>query len=322
MPFGKMVQNLGQTFRREPHRSVRFGVIASVSVTAFIGVAWGTPWPGGRSAPAFVEYAPLTVVRADTDGFIEEVLIEEGQVVEKGDHLVTLQNDELVSECQQLELEILQSDARRRVYVKQDEIASSQIETKQIEALQKRLAERSRQREQLIVKAPMSGRIAGRNLDELRGSFIKEGTEIFTIGNESTKEVQLSIAQEDMDAFQANLKQSVLVVLPGHATLVGKVDRLQPRASVEPGSDALAAPNGGLLPVRVSEAEDDGETVYELIEPRFTGYVSLPQEESNAISPGRRCLATLAESDRSFGQGLYDVTSRWIAQAAEQTGLR
>jgi hypothetical protein len=184
------------------------------------------------------------------------------------------------------------------------------------------LVERSRQRDHLMLTAPSSGRVAGRNLHELPGLFMKEGTELFTIGLEEAKELQLSIAQADIDAFQANLNAAVHIRLPGHDVIIGKVDRLQPKASIEPGSDSLVAPNGGLLPVRVRESKDDDKNVYELIEPCFTGYVSLPKDAARSIPTGRRGLATLADSDRSFGRGLYDVTSHWIAQVAEQTGLR
>ena len=125
-----------------------------------------------------------------------------------------------------------------------------------------------------------------------------------------------------MDAFQANLNTAVHIRLPGRDVIIGNVDRLQPKASIEPGSDSLVAPNGGLLPVRIRESADDNKNVFELIEPRFTGYVSLPKDTARSVPAGRRGLATLSNSDRSFGQGLYDITSHWIAQAAEQTGLR
>lgn len=322
VPLARLGQQLAQTFAGEPQRMVRCGAVTAACVIALVGLAWGAPWPGGRSAPAFVEYAPLTVIRANTDGFVATVFVKEGQLVQQGDRLLLLENDELIAECLQLEFEIKQSHAKRRVYIQKDKIASAQIELKQIEALQQRLDERSRQRDHLMLTAPSSGLVAGRNLHELPGLFMKEGTELFTIGLEEAKEIQLSIAQADIGAFHANLNAAVHIRLPGHDVIIGKVDRLQPKASIEPGSDSLVAPNGGLLPVRVRESKDDDKNIYELIEPCFTGYVSLPKDAARSIPTGRRGLATLADSDRSFGRGLYDVTSHWIAQVAEQTGLR
>ena len=80
----------------EQPRRLRFlaatGAIGSVLTVALVCV----PWPCAYRAPAMVEYAPLAIVRAASDGFVREVQVEIGQKVERGQVLVALENEQLL----------------------------------------------------------------------------------------------------------------------------------------------------------------------------------------------------------------------------------
>ena len=69
----------------------------SFSLTAVMAAAFlhFCPSPTVISAPVVIDYEPMSVVRAQTAGFAETIHVENGDYVEPGQLLVTLENREL-----------------------------------------------------------------------------------------------------------------------------------------------------------------------------------------------------------------------------------
>ena len=123
-------------------RSGRFSCLGGVIATGLLGLAWGVPIPddsvphdadihanesiedglsygrdcrgrivggtflatrpGRVDAPAVVEYAPLTVIRAATPGFVPQIQVASGQQVKAGQGIAVLQNKELEADLSDL----------------------------------------------------------------------------------------------------------------------------------------------------------------------------------------------------------------------------
>jgi putative peptide zinc metalloprotease protein len=113
-------------FRREPGerpqglRCALFG-LALTGITA--AVLLYVPWPGCVTAPAIVHYAPETIVRAGSDGFVREVRACGGKTVEPGQILVVMSNPELVKEIAELELDLRKSRLEHRILLRNNEMA-------------------------------------------------------------------------------------------------------------------------------------------------------------------------------------------------------
>ena len=136
------------------------------------------PWPGTVQAPAVVQYTPKTVVRAISPGFVSEVCIHDGQIVENGDKLFVLRNEQLEQQLADLKLAIKQSEIKRRMLRQKVELAASQAESKNREALQKRLHEKNDEVSNLTIHASADGKIIGRSLDSLLGTYVSRGTDL------------------------------------------------------------------------------------------------------------------------------------------------
>ena len=67
--------------------------------------------------------------------------------------MLTLRNEELQIACRDLELAREASERKQLVYLQKKEIASAQIEQENRRALDKRLAEKRRQLDALVVRA-------------------------------------------------------------------------------------------------------------------------------------------------------------------------
>ena len=341
LPVFKLLQSLTRQFRFEPAKGVRCGLIFSCLIFTVGSVLWFAPWPGGRTVPALVEFAPPTHVRAGVDGFVQTLHVKDGQFVHTGDKLVEMTNYEIETACTELEIEIEQTIARRRLWTQKRELGQAQTETNNLLALQKQLAEKDALRNRLTLYATVSGRISARRLSDLHGTHITEGQEILVIGDESIKELRLSIPQDDIDAFRAVLQPpagsqaslserppeisrsgNVSIRIAGLPTTSGRLDRLNPRASTEPPHEALCATNNGWIPVRPVEKNETGESGLEFLEPRFTGFVRLNENTASLLPTGRTAMVTLGHDDRRLATGLYEVASRWIRDTSVEIGLQ
>ncbi len=266
-----------------------------------------TPWPGVIRAPAVVDYDPLAVVRARSDGFVREICVNSGQFVEAGQVIARLENSELLVELQDIDLEIEQTSLKSRVLKQREELAAFQAEEKKLETLRKQQQEKSAEVSQLLVRAPIRGTVILRDPDALLGTYAASGAEIVSIGDEQSKELRLSIRQEDVDTYLAAVGESVSARLPGVSRLTCSLTRVPPQASVEPPHRSLCAPYGGPLEVRAKESteSDNPEDKYELIRPGFTGIVELPTEYGAHLHAGQRGVVWLARGSESIAEHLW-----------------
>ena len=176
-------------FGRPGEQPCRVHFLATAGTATAVGAAilGLVPWPGARHAPAVVEYAPHTVVRADSAGFVREIHVQSSQQVRQGQLLVVLENRELSRELADLEFAIRQSEIRGRQHEQQGELAAEQAEQERREALRSQLAEKRARHEQLAVRAPRRGKIVCRDLAALRDTYLKAGDAIASIGTNVTR---------------------------------------------------------------------------------------------------------------------------------------
>lgn len=295
---------------------LRFAAIAGTAATLCTALVVAVPWPAGRQAPAIVEYEPLTVIRAGSAGFVKDLRADSGQYVKKGDVLAVLTNDQLQFELADLVSEIKQSEVHCRIFNQAQKTAAYQAEMQYLDSLKRKLQEKQAQVGQLTVRATTSGKIMGRALSWLEGTYVEEGATIAFLGNEGQKELRLSVSQEDLDAFHALLDRPVKVQLSHRSPFRSMLVKMEPRAQLTPPHPALSASMGGPLAVRRSGWNADQSpgqrAAYELLAPRFTGIVRLSEAQSLALHAGQLATVTARSYDRSIGSHLYQLISRWI----------
>jgi hypothetical protein len=198
------------------------------------------------------------------------------------------------------------------VYQQQGELAKAQAEEERLRTLESRVTEKESQVAHLVVRAPCCGKVIGRNLPALHGRYLERGSDLVAIGNEAAKEVRLSIAQQDIDAFRGHLDVPLRAYLPGYTVLQAPLAKIEPRASTLPLDVSLCAPCGGTLPVRCrSDATDQTEHgKFELLAPRFTGIMLLGAAESEHVRAGQRAVVAVHPYE-SVGGHLYHKLLKW-----------
>ncbi len=313
LPLANGVSLLYQHFTRRPVICLRWALAFSLCVGSGLFVWNIPPWPGARRAEGIIEYAPLSVVRSEVAGFVEEVFVEDGQLVKRGDILIRLRNEELETECEDLKLTIRQSLIKRSKQLHEGEIAEAQVEQKAREGLQQRLAELENRRERLLVRAPIAGRVMARELPRFKSTYLKEGTAILEIGEPLQKEVQIAISQPDIETYRNHLGQTVEIRLRAGGVLTGELIKLAPRATQTPPHPALCVPAGGPLAVKAdtSDSQSDPHS-YQLIEPRLTGTVKLSDQRQPPHEAGQLGVLALREETDTLGRTLRTRLTVWL----------
>jgi hypothetical protein len=271
------------------------------------------PWPGAVVIPAVIHYAPETIVRTESDGFVAALRVHSGQSVVPGDVLAILVNQELAHEVSDLEVAVAVAQLQRRAYVGQGESAKAQVEREKLRVLEQRLTEKREQLSRMIVRAPCAGQVVGRNLASLCGTYLSHGSALVAIVDESAKEVCLSIAQSDFEAVRERIGQPLQVHVPSVGILKAPLTNIEPRASKLPPDPALCAAYGGPLPVREHGASPQASDSrhYELLTPRFTGVLALDAGQSRAVYAGQRAAVAL-HADQSLGAHLVARAADWV----------
>ncbi len=196
--------------------------------------------PAAIRAHGIVEYAPLVVVRAGAAGFVEELLVTDGEWIAEGQDIARLSNDELRIRLRDVELEIQQSQARLRLHRQAEEHAKEQAETAKLNALKRKRDEISEQSDALVVKAPSAGRVVARDLDSLVGRYLAKGDVVAILGDSRAKEVIVAVPEFDVEAALRQQTGTVTVrvddiaVAPFQAVLT----------SVDPLRDGVSATRG------------------------------------------------------------------------------
>ena len=296
---------------------VRFALAVSLIAGCILASSY-LPWPGGLVAPGVVEFASLQAVRAESSGFVDQILVTPGDTVSKGQPLFVLRDAEATQKLRDIELEIQQSMIRSDVHLEDGETTKYLAELRNRSGLDERREELRLRVERLIVRAPIDGQILGQEFHNLEGEYIELGQELLAIADENDKEILISIPQADVAFLKKQLTKPVRVrVAGGYKTCQSaKLTEIQPKATSQLPHAALSSLVGGPLTVKAVSDESAGQQL-ELVEPRFTAKVSLPRSDSLSLYSGQRTKVRIARVGETIGQHLYNASRDWIIKKSK-----
>lgn len=106
VPAWKAIQSASRLMESNPTRLLRGGIVAILFLAVTCGILFGLPAPFASTAPGTVELHEGCRIRSSVDGFVTSVLVQDGQIVNEGDLLMTLRNDELSTQLKDIEIQI------------------------------------------------------------------------------------------------------------------------------------------------------------------------------------------------------------------------
>lgn len=292
-----------------------FGSVSAVAVITLLGV----PAPSVITAPLVVEYEDLSIVRNESSGFVESIAIERDQMVDKGDLLLVLRNQELTTRQISIELKLREARIRANAQQTTGSIGALQIEMESVGALEKQLVELTELKKGLEIRAPIAGRVIVENLDSLTGSFVESGTELLSIGNESHKGAIVLISQDDVRHLSKITNRPVDVRIWGRAAVEEAVlTSVDPRGQHDLPHFAFAGMYGGPLNVASrSQLEDSSEATEDnlmLIDSRVKARLLFDPSTSQRLQSGQTGIVHLRGRSEKLGGYLVNQFRRWIGR--------
>ncbi len=319
MPIYQQTKLLFGPMAKHPVSPVRVGISGLVLMTMCASLFWVLKAPATKSAPAIVQFANETMIRAKADGFVSEILVADGAPVQQGQPLLTLANPQLENEVFELERLANEAKIQYRIYTKQHELSLAMAELKKHEELNEQLNEKRGEADGLRILAPFDGFVFQRGLEHQIGNFAKRGDPLLSIAQRQTKEVVVSIDQRDLESIKGNEGEFLRVALPGLNVFASKLVRVEPKASETPTHPSLCAHAGGPLDVRPASAasEQSDQPKFELLSPRFNVVLELESETSKELSSGQRGRAFFSTCEQSLGSYFYLAASDWLESKIE-----
>jgi RND family efflux transporter MFP subunit len=171
-----------------------------------------------------------TKISAEIQGKINEVLVDIGSVVHKGQSLVQLDNSLLKLQLQSIEVQIegLEADVNRyTILAKADAIQGVQLE-KSVLGLKTAKVQKATLVEQInktTIKAPFNGVVTSKLSEE--GAFAAPGVPLLQITDITNLKFTVNVPENELIKFKLNQNYSLKVdayseiILTGKATMIG-----------------------------------------------------------------------------------------------------
>ena len=247
-------------------------------------------------ASGLICFSELDRVRVKCPGFVEEILVKDGQHVEKGDVLFRLSNPEEEARAAQLLTEARRSESLALKFGRERRMELQAREAARAKGFRTQVAEARDYVSTLQVRSARGGEVIGFRLDDLLGSFQKSGAELVAIGSEESTEIVAAIPQSQVSKVSLERGAPVDIYLPGrNLALRGSIVSYEQSATQTVRQPALTATGGGPLAARVRSGHQSGEDnlrdrpkTEELVEPVV--YVVVKPENAPHLFEGEPCF--------------------------------
>ena len=325
LPLFKNLQQIVKTASSQKIKWRRFSFCLAVIGVGVTSIFFWIQAPALTRAPVIVQFQDEHVLRAATDGFVSDIRVRNGQWVKQGEPLIVLTNPQLDLELEDLTLAAETARITARIHQQKKQLSLYQAEKNRLLTIGSQIEEIQGQIAQQTLRAPIDGVVYQRGLKNLKESFVHQGDPILRIANPSAKELLVSLDQNQIKTFRANMDSPIRVAFAGLPLMTTAMTTVEPRASDSLAHPSMGANAGGPLQVRPfqEDSTSSSESGFRLIKPRFTAKLQLADDSANELWSGQLGTAFVKGQDHSFGGYLYERCRQWVQttlKSAAQSG--
>jgi len=199
LPFLGFFKSLGFTKddAKPGGRLRRLGAICAVAFGIF-GVLCFVPWPLAIKRAGTVELAEPEQVRPEVSGFIQQVLVREGEHVKPGMPIAKLTNREALQARTEAEMRLRVAEATLQRALGE----GKPTEFKQAEALraasETKFKEADRDVRNLTITAHVDGTVLTPNLDRLKGRLVRSGEMMCEIAPLDPLRIKIALSEKQV----------------------------------------------------------------------------------------------------------------------------
>lgn len=240
------------------NRRMRAIGIVSLFLAAIVAFLAFFPMPYYFRAEGVVKSSEFQNVYANTPGRIVEVVTPSGEMVEAGQILVRLTNQELEQEGELVRIERERGDVLIRKDRNEQGIELAGLKAF-LKALDSREAALKDQLENLVVRAPVAGRWIANDLHEVLGSVIPRGQSLGMVKNEEGYVFTAVIHQRDAGRLLLNESELKIRGQEGHDLVLKDLDAI-PAGQNDLPSASLGVAGGGSMGVNPKDGSGSRTT--------------------------------------------------------------
>jgi putative peptide zinc metalloprotease protein len=248
VPLAKGVRFLVASPRLRKHRPRALAVTAAVlaGIVLLLGVV---PAPYRSVLEGVVWIPEESIVRAGTEGFIQEIVATPGKRVARGEVLVRLRDPEITTRAAVLQARVRELQARYDAEKPVDQVKAG-IVLEELSFAREDAARASQRAAELTIRSGTVGTFVVPTPEDLPGRFVKQGERLAFVVELGTITIRTAVSQSAIDLVRFHT-QRVEVRMAERLTDVtqGVVRRLVPGATEQLPTTALGSEGGGQIVV-------------------------------------------------------------------------
>lgn len=225
-------------------RILRRGLIGAAGFAVLLAL----PWPVHVRTACAIEAANRVRVTAAVDGYLRTVAVKDGQKVSASETMATAENPLMEAQLAALEARVRAAQAEydaASAAGNQAELGSLRSLAAQLESA---LGKMRNDKEQLVLRSPVSGTVVGRDLALLRGQLLRRGDLFCEILPEGPLEVVVAIDERDAAKISTGQAAEFRMKSVTGATFRGRVLSVDATPTQEFPHEALGEHAGGTVP--------------------------------------------------------------------------
>jgi putative peptide zinc metalloprotease protein len=266
------------------------GAAAAILLILFV------PWSHRTiSAEAVLRPADTVNLQSSEDAIVSEVLVREGDTVERGQPVLKLASPAVEEQAQRLSVERERFDKESS----QGRSVANATQTYQAErrgiSAQVGLRNAESRRQELLIRSPIAGRILTHRPEDLTGRYVVAGRELIEIGDCRKMAADVGVSERLLTYLRAGAPASALIRTSPTEYRRGSVATL---STATAGTPATAA--AGRDPAAPSAFPD-----------RFTA-VAVFDNSDGALLPGAAARVKIGSDREAYALRAWRVFWRWL----------
>jgi putative peptide zinc metalloprotease protein len=184
---------LDAELHRKRLRAIAFCSVVAATVVVLIGFI---PFYVYIDSQGIVEPDQHEVVHVKTPGFVQQVLVQDGHHVNKGDIILIAEDPRIDAEvaARRAEKAAIQVQIRQAAAVDQGELKALEPE---LTATEHQLQDALDRKAEMTIRAPLAGVLIAPHLRDMQGAFLSKGMEIGTVAALDSLVIRATVDQED-----------------------------------------------------------------------------------------------------------------------------
>lgn len=238
------------------------------------------PMPSSTRAEGVIWIAEDSLVRAGTDGFIDQVLQQAGTTVHEGDPLITSDYPPLATRVKVLELRAGELRSREEALRVTDQVQAD-IARQELVAAEAELERARQEYDDLTIRAGRDGTLVLTRAEDLPGRFVHKGELLGYVLDLSNVTARVVVTQTDVGLVRRQTKSVSARLAENLNVTPARILREVPQASDRLPSNILGTAGGGQI--AIDPRYQDGTAMQTL----FQFDIELLPEEQLATVGGR-----------------------------------